>query len=113
MEIAARINRTKYDAFRWRYELSIPKKLTLALGIACLTGLMAQVRFPNPWMPAIPITGQTFAVLLAAGLGFMGLPWFSGRQSGLGATGGYIIGLSRLLFSWVTLSISTSGREAF
>ena len=107
MEIAARINEAKYDVFRWRYELSIPKKLTLALGIAVLTGLLAQVRFPLPWSP-VPITGQTFAVLLAgvllgrwwggaslaifAGLGFAGVPWFSGWASGLGATGGYIIG---------------------
>ena len=107
MEIAARIDRTKYDVFRWRYELSIPKKLTLALGMAALTGLLAQARIPLPWTP-IPITGQTFAVLLAgvllgrwwggigmaifAGLGFAGLPWFSGWESGLGATRGYIIG---------------------
>lgn len=108
MEIAVRVNRTKYDVFRWRYELTIPKKLALALGLAALTGLLAQVRFLNPWMPEIPITGQTFAVLLAgvlmgrwwggvsmaifAGLGVAGLPWFSGWASGLGATGGYIIG---------------------
>lgn len=107
MEIAAAINRTKFEAFRWRYDLSIPKKISLALGIAALTGLLAQARIPLPWTP-IPITGQTFAVLLAgvlmgrrwggiamvlfAGLGFAGLPWFSGWGSGLGATGGYIIG---------------------
>ncbi len=107
MEIAARIDRTKYDVFRWRYDLSIPKKISLALGMAALTGLLAQARIPLPWTP-IPITGQTFAVLLAgvllgrrwggigmaifAGLGFAGLPWFSGWESGLGATRGYIIG---------------------
>ncbi len=111
MEIAATINRTKYDVFRWRYELSIPKKLALALGMAALTGLVAQVRIPLPWT-VVPITGQTFAVLLAgvllgrrwggislgiyAGLGAIGLPWFAGWSGGLGvltgATGGYIIG---------------------
>ena len=111
MAIATRINQTKYDVFRWRYEISIPKKLALAVGIACLTGLMAQVRFPLPWSP-VPVTGQTFAVLLAgvllgrwwggislgmyAGLGAIGLPWFAGWGSGLGylagPTGGYIIG---------------------
>ncbi len=107
MAIAARINQTKLGVFRWRYELSIPKKLALALGIAVLTGLMAQVRFPLPWSP-VPITGQTFAVLLAgvllgrwwggaslafyAGLGIAGVPWFTGWASGLGATGGYIFG---------------------
>lgn len=107
MEIAARINQTKYDVFRWRYELSIPKKVALALGMAALTGLMAQVRIPLPGN-LVPITGQTFAVLLAgvllgrwwggasmalyAGLGIVGVPWFAGWASGLGATGGYIIG---------------------
>jgi len=111
MEIAARIDRTKYDVFRWRYELSIPKKLTLALGLACLTGLVAQIRIMLPWSP-VPVTGQTLAVLLAgvllgrwwggislaiyAGLGIAGVPWFAGWGSGLGylagPTGGYIIG---------------------
>ena len=111
MEIAARIDQTKYDVFRWRYELSIPKKLTLALGIACLVGLVAQIRVIIPWSP-VPVTGQTFAVLLAGvllgrwwggaslaiytGLGALGVPWFAGLNSGLGylagPTGGYIIG---------------------
>jgi len=111
MEIAARINQTKYEVFRWRYELSIPKKLALALGIALLTGLAAQLRVPLPWSP-VPLTGQTLAVLLAgvllgrwwggvslalyAGLGIAGVPWFTGFGSGLGylagPTGGYIIG---------------------
>ena len=107
MEIVARIDQTKYDVFRWRYELSIPKKLVLALGMAALVGLLAQTRIPLPWTP-IPITAQTFAVLLAgvflgrrwggaslaiyAGLGFAGLPWFSDWASGFGATRGYIIG---------------------
>jgi len=111
MAIAARINQTKYDVFRWRYELSLPKKLALALGMACLTGLMAQVRFLLPWSP-VPITGQTMAVLLTgvllgrwwggislatyAGLGAAGVPWFTGWGSSLGylagPTGGYIIG---------------------
>ena len=111
MELAARINQTKFEVFRWRYELSIPKKLALALGIALLTGLAAQLRIQLPWSP-VPITGQTFAVLLAgvllgkwwggvslalyAGLGIAGVPWFTGFGSGLGhlagPTGGYIIG---------------------
>jgi biotin transport system substrate-specific component len=107
MEIAARIDQTRYNVFRWRYELSIPKKLALAIGMACLTGLLAQARIILPWSP-VPVTGQTFAVLLAgvflgrwwggasmaiyAVLGFAGIPWFSGWASGLGATGGYIFG---------------------
>jgi biotin transport system substrate-specific component len=107
MDIAARVNQTKYDVFRWRCELSVLKKLGLALGMAALTGLLAQVRFPLPWTP-VPITGQTFAVLLAgvllgrwwggvslaiyAGLGFAGVPWFQGWSGGFLATGGYAIG---------------------
>ena len=107
MAVAARIDQAKYDVFRWRYELSIPKKLVLALGVACLVGLVAQTRVVLPWSP-VPVTGQTFAVLLAgvllgrqwggismatyALLGVAGVPWFAGWASGLGATGGYIIG---------------------
>ena len=107
MQVAARINQTKYDVFRWRYERSIPKKLVLALGIAILTGLLAQVRFYLPGS-LVPITGQTFAVLLAgvllgrrwggasmavyAALGFAGVPWFAGWAGGFAATGGYVIG---------------------
>jgi biotin transport system substrate-specific component len=111
MELAARINQTKFEVFRWRCELSIPKKLALALGIALLTGLAAQLRVQLPWSP-VPITGQTFAVLMAgvllgkwwggvslalyAGLGIAGVPWFTGFGSGLGhlagPTGGYVIG---------------------
>jgi len=111
MEIAGRISRAKYDIFRWRYELSVPKKVALALGMACLIGIVAQIRIVIPWSP-VPVTGQTFAVLLAgvllgrwwggislavyAGLGVAGVPWFTGLGSGLGyltgPTGGYIIG---------------------
>ncbi len=97
MEIVATINRTKYDVFRWRYELSIPKKLVMAVGMAGVVGLLAQVRFYLPWT-AIPITGQTFVVLLAgvllgrwwggaslalyAGIGAAGVPWFA-PQAGM------------------------------
>jgi len=85
-------------------------KISLAFGFACLTGLVAQVKFFIPGTP-VPITGQIFAVMLApiilgkwggvsqfmyAGIGFAGVPWFAGWTGGLsvltGATGGYIIG---------------------
>ena len=111
MTLAARINETKYNVFRWRYELSIPKKLALALGVALLTGLLAQLRFYLPWSP-VPLTGQTFGALFAGmalgtwwggvsmalyvGLGAAGVPWFQGWQGGwtylAGPTGGYIVG---------------------
>jgi len=130
MELTAAISRTRYGAFRWRYELAIPKKIALAIGVACLVGLLAQVRFYIPWSP-VPITGQTFAVLLAgvvmgrrwggislaiyATLGIAGVPWFT-PQAGMpifsaggfshlaGPTGGYIIGfiLAALFLGYFT-----------
>jgi len=98
-------------AFRWRCELGVAGKVSLALGMAALTGLMAQVRLPLPFTP-VPVTGQVFAVLLAGALlggtygglsqavyvalGAAGLPWFAGQSGGLGAltgvTGGYLVG---------------------
>ena len=99
------------NAWQWRRELGWVKKLSLALGMACLIGLLAQARIPLPWTP-VPITGQTFAVLLGAallgrwwggvslatyiGLGIAGVPWFNGWTGGIariaGPTGGYLIG---------------------
>ncbi len=98
-------------AYEWRCELSIAKKIALALGVAAIVGLAAQIRIFLPWTP-VPITAQTFAVLLAgvllgrwwggismafyAGLGALGMPWFNGWSGGIshlaGPTGGYIIG---------------------
>jgi len=123
MTIAARIEQTRYDVFKWRYELSIPRKLVLAVGVAVMTGLLAQLRFQLPWSP-VPLTGQTFGVLLAgvllgkwwggismgmyAGLGAAGVPWFQGMSGGWaymsGPTGGYIIGfiLAALFLGYFT-----------
>src|SRR4030042_1782020 len=123
MTIGARINQTKYDVFKWRYELSIPRKLALAGGVALLTGLLAQLRILLPWSP-VPITGQTFGVLLAgvllgtwwggismtiyAGLGAAGVPWFQNLSGGMaymaGPTGGYIVGfiLAALFLGYFT-----------
>jgi biotin transport system substrate-specific component len=100
----------RYNFFKWRYELELLHKVTLALFFACLTGLMAQFRFYLPGTP-VPVTGQVFAVFLAGillgkwggvsqcmytGLGAIGMPWFAGLNGGLayiaGPTGGYIIG---------------------
>ena len=130
MQIAAAIERTKYDFFRWRYELTIPKKIALAMGMAVMIGLLAQVRLYTPWTP-VPITGQTFAALLAgvvmgrrwggisivmyALLGIAGVPWFvpetgmaaftaSGIGHFVGPTGGYIVGmvLAALFLGYMT-----------
>ncbi|MFA5743111.1 MAG: biotin transporter BioY [Candidatus Paceibacterota bacterium] len=113
MEITAYLDNTdqlKARFFEWRRGLGIVQSLLLALAYACLTGLMAQTSFYLPWTP-VPITGQTFAVLLGAVLlgrwggtsqiiytasGIAGVPWFAGWKGGLaviaGPTGGYLIG---------------------
>lgn len=113
----------RYQAFRWRYELSVPLKLVFALGLACFTGLCAQIRILLPFTP-VPITGQVFAVLLSGalmgrsygaasqlfyvGLGAMGVPWFAGGSGGLagilGPSGGYFMGFiaAAALIGWLT-----------
>jgi biotin transport system substrate-specific component len=116
-------DRIRYNAFSWRTELSITKKLALALGMALVTGMLAQVRFALPFTP-VPITGQTFGVLLAGvllgqwwggismllyvALGIAGVPLFTGWGSGIawlaGPTGGYLVGfvLAALFIGFIT-----------
>jgi len=113
MEITPYINKyrdLRYNFFKWRYELDIVYKISLALTFALLTGLLAQIRFYLPGTP-VPVTGQVFGVILAGvllgrwggisqcmylGIGVIGVPWFAGFNSGLayiaGPTGGYLIG---------------------
>ncbi|XUW99464.1 MAG: biotin transporter BioY [Dehalogenimonas sp.] len=107
MELIARFDRVKTDVFRRRVALSVPSKIVLALSFAALTGLLAQVKIYLPFTP-IPITLQTFAVLLAGvalgrwwggismaaygGLGILGVPWLANGASGFGATFGYLVG---------------------
>lgn len=101
----------RYSLFKWRSDTSMANKAVLAFLVACFTGIMAQVIIPLPWTP-VPITGQTFAVLMAGILlgrywggisqvmyvlvGLIGVPWFAGMHGGfsplIGATGGYLIG---------------------
>lgn len=84
---------------------------TLVVGFALLTGLSALWEIPLGFTP-VPITGQTFAVLLAGAtlglragaasqllylaMGAVGLPFYSGGSSGwevlTGPTVGYLIG---------------------
>ena len=78
---------------------------------AMLIYLTARMAIPIPGSP-VPVTGQTFGVLLVSGalgfrrgllavslyvlIGAIGLPWFAEGKSGvsviLGATGGYLVG---------------------
>jgi biotin transport system substrate-specific component len=124
---------TRYRAFQWRSEISLVKKIALALAMAGVTGLLAQVRISLPFTP-VPITGQTFAALMAgvllgsgwgglsmaiyAGLGIAGLPWFNGWTAGVahlaGPTGGYLIGfiLAALFVGYVSDKFAQSRRFA-
>jgi biotin transport system substrate-specific component len=106
-----RLEMAKYRAYRWQYELSAVKKISLALGFAMVIALLAQLRVFIPGTP-VPITMQTlgvllagvvmgrnwggFSVLLYVGLGAAGVPWFNGWSGGIahlaGPTGGYLIG---------------------
>ena len=84
--------------------------ILIVLG-ALFVDALAQMEIPLPFTP-VPITGQTFGVLLVGAalgskrgaisllsylaLGIFGLPFFAGGAHGLeiviGATGGYLIG---------------------
>lgn len=87
---------------------SVARDAVLVVGAAVLVGGAAQIAFPVPGSP-VPITGQTFAVLLAgaalgptrgaAGMllyvlaGGLGVPWFAGGAAGLHTpTLGYLAG---------------------
>jgi biotin transporter BioY len=89
----------------------------LVIGFACLTAAFAQISF---WIGPVPITGQTFAVLLSGALlgsrrgslsqlsylaiGAAGVPyWFAlGGPPGIarliGPTGGYLFGFVAVAF---------------
>jgi biotin transport system substrate-specific component len=89
----------------WAYDV------LLVAGFSLVIALCAQIAIPLPFTP-VPVTLQTFAVLVTAGLlgsargtaavlaylgeGFAGLPVFSGGRAGathlLGPTGGYLLG---------------------
>ncbi len=111
---------TRSRLFQRRDAMALPGRLALAFGMACLTGLAAQVRIPLGFTP-VPITGQVFAVLLAGilagsgwgavsqviyvGLGAAGVPWFSGWTAGLQVTtAGYLTGFipAAWLIGWLT-----------
>jgi biotin transport system substrate-specific component len=102
--------------------------IALMIGFALLTALAAQIRFPVPGSP-VPITGQTFAVLLAGAalgsragagsqaiywvMGAIGLPFYTGGQGGweiaTGATGGYLIGF--IVAAWVVGELAERGQD--
>ncbi len=84
------------------------RDIALVIGAAALVGVTAQVAIPLPFTP-VPITLQTFAVLLAGAalgpmrgvssmlvymaIGMAGVPWFAQQNSGWAfPTFGYLIG---------------------
>jgi biotin transport system substrate-specific component len=91
--------------------VSVLTDAVLVLGGALFVALFAQISIPLPFTP-VPITGQTFAVLLVGGalgslcglasmslymlMGIVGLPVYANQAHGFeiikGATGGYIVG---------------------
>jgi biotin transport system substrate-specific component len=94
----------------WPHASPITDGLQIGAG-AALIAVSAQVSIPLPFTP-VPITGQTFSVLLVGaslgtvrggtsallyvGLGIAGLPVYANGASGwaqvTGATGGYLVG---------------------
>ncbi|MFQ5921605.1 MAG: biotin transporter BioY [Anaerolineales bacterium] len=95
----------------------VSREVALVLGGSVLIALSAQLQFVVPLSP-VPITGQTFAVLLLGALygsqrgaatvltylalGVMGLPVFAGGAFGIarlvGPTAGYLVGFLAAAF---------------
>jgi biotin transport system substrate-specific component len=93
------------------------KSAALVVAFSLLTALAAQVVVPLPWTP-VPLTGQTFAVLLTGALlgsrlgalamlaylaeGAAGLPFFRAGAGGaghlLGPTAGYLLAFPAAAF---------------
>lgn len=102
--------------------------LALMMGFAILTALAAQIRIVLPGTP-VPITGQTFAVLMTGAvlgswagagsqmiyvtLGLVGLPVYAGGNGGFeyatGATFGYLVGF--IAAAWVIGRLSERGQD--
>lgn len=106
----------------------IVRDITLVLLGSWLIALFAQIEIPLPFSP-VPITGQTFAVLLVGALlgskrgaaamlayitqGAAGLPFFAGGASGFGiltgATAGYLVGF--IVAAYVVGLLAERGME--
>lgn len=104
------------------------RDLLLVFSGVILVALFAQVKIPLPFTP-IPLTGQTFAVLLVGttlgskrgaasltlytALGAFGLPIFAGGEAGMaylsGATFGYLLGF--IVAAFVSGRLAERGLE--
>lgn len=103
-------------------------QVLLVVAGAVAIGISAQVVIPLPFTP-VPITGQTFAVLLGAAalgpiralassslyllLGLVGLPWFAGGTGGIKVVSspsfGYLLGF--LAASLLVGSLASKGLD--
>ncbi len=101
----------RFSYYQWRSQSTFLTKLSLAGGMACFTGLLAQVKIFLPFTP-IPIVASQLGVILAAVLlgkrwggvsmiiyalgALAGIPWMAGFKGGVaalaGPTGGYVLG---------------------
>lgn len=122
---------TLAPALAGRYLPAVNRRLRhvlLVLSGALFVAALAQVRIPLPFTP-VPITGQTFAVLIVGAalgsrlgaaslltyiaMGALGLPFFAGGASGLthltGPTAGYLVGF--IVAAWVVGRLAESGFE--
>lgn len=102
---------------------SAVRNVLLVLGGAAFVGLAAQIAIPLPFTP-VPLTGQTFAVLLTAAalgtwrgvasmllyavMGLAGVPWFAEgssafRDGALVVSFGYVLGFiaAAALVGWL------------
>ncbi|MCS6774751.1 MAG: biotin transporter BioY, partial [Thermoflexales bacterium] len=102
-------------------QVSVWREVLVVLLGSWLVALLAQVTIP---LQPVPITGQTFGVLLVGAAlgarrgamamlvylaqGLLGLPFFAGGASGigrlLGPTGGYLVGFvfAAALVGWLS-----------
>ena len=113
MNVAAAKSQTLLEAALTPFD--VVRQVGLVIGFSLLTALSAQIVIP---LGPVPITGQTFAVLLTGALlgsrlgaiamiaylieGASGLPFFAGGMAGLphllGQTGGYLIAFPAAAF---------------
>ncbi|WP_353852987.1 biotin transporter BioY [Dehalobacter restrictus] len=118
--------------FQWRTQSTTFAKIALAVSLACLTGLLAQVKIYLPFTP-VPLVASQIGVILAAVLlgrkwggismaiyavgGLAGIPWFAGFKGGAaalaGPTIGYVFGfILAALFIGGMIDSRTQNRKA-
>ncbi len=103
--------KVRFSYFKWQRHSTLLVNVVLAVGMACVTGILAQVKFYLPWT-LVPVVATQFGVIMSAillgrrwggisiifyvFLGVAGIPWFTGMKGGItflsGPTFGYTIG---------------------